>query len=208
MIRIVIADDHELIREGLKKVLLWHNAIEISGEAANLGETLDVLARVTPDVLVLDIGLNETSDWDGLLYVRARFPNVPVLVLSMHSEERYAVRSLRAGASGYLCKANAIGEVVPAIEKIAAGGRYVSPLVAELLAEEIATPNVPPHRLLTRREAQVLHLLGAGMVNKQVAARLCLSVSSVNTYRSRIFSKMNLTSHAALIHYAVKHSLV
>lgn len=207
MIRIAIADDHELIREGLKKVAVAKGA-EVVGEAADISTTLALLAQKKVDVLVLDLSLDQLPELQALIAVRSAFSSVPVLVLSVHPEERFAVAAIRAGAAGYVCKANAAEEVIGAIRKIAAGGRYISPLVAELLAREMTSPTSrPAHELLTRRETEVLQLLGAGMPAKQVAARMGLSVSSVNTYRARIFRKMGLHSNAALIRYAVQNGL-
>lgn len=208
MIRIAIADDHELIREGLKKVALNKGDIEVAGEAHDLRTTLDLLDTTAIDVLILDLSLDSSPDIQALLTVRDAFPAVPVLVLSVHAEERYAVPSLKAGAAGYICKATAADDVVIGIRKIAQGGRYVSPLVAELLAEELSSPaSVPAHQRLTKREGEVFRLLGAGMQIKQVAAKLELSISSVNTYRARIFRKMGLQTNAALIRYALQHEL-
>lgn len=207
MIRIAIADDHELIREGLKKVALAKGA-EVVGEAADISTTLALLAQKKVDVLVLDLSLDQLPELQALIAVRAAFSSVPVLVLSVHPEERFAVAAIKAGAAGYVSKANAADEVIGAIRKIAAGGRYISPLVAELLAREMTSPTSrPAHELLTRRETEVLQLLGAGMPAKQVAAKLGLSISSVNTYRARIFRKMGLHSNAALIRYAVQNGL-
>ncbi|MBK4733444.1 response regulator [Noviherbaspirillum pedocola] len=208
MIRIVTADDHELIREGLKKVLLPEPDIALAGEASTLHATLDLLARESIDVLVLDLSLEHGSEIQTLLTVRAAFPAVSVLVLSVHPEERLAIPALKAGAAGYVSKAMAADQVIKAIRKIGSGGRYISPRVAELLAEEVSNPPArPAHQHLTQREREVFQLLGQGMPIKHVAAQLELSISSVNTYRARIFRKMGLRSNAALIRYAVEHRL-
>lgn len=208
MINIAIADDHQLIREGLKRLAAARDDIEVAWEANDLPSALDQLGTTSVDVLILDLSLNDSPDIKALLAVRAAFPAVPTLVLSMYSEERFAVQALKAGAAGYICKATAADDVITGIRKIAQGGRYVSPLVAELLAKELSSPAAAPlHELLTARERQVFGLLGAGMPIKQVAAELELSISSVNTYRVRIFQKMGLQSNAALIRYAIKHDL-
>lgn len=208
MIRIAIADDHQLIREGLKKVVLAHQSIAVVGEAADLESVLAMLAETAVDVLVLDLSLDGRPDIQALHAVREAYPDLAVLVLSVHAEDRFAVPALKAGAAGYVCKAMAVDEVVGAIEKIAKGGRYVSPLVAELLAHEVSRPpSVAPHLRLTRRETDVFQLLGAGVPIKQAAAQLGLSISSVNTYRTRIFRKMGLKSNAALIRYAIEQAM-
>jgi two-component system, NarL family, invasion response regulator UvrY len=209
MIRVAIADDHELIREGLKKLLLGASDIAVAAEAATLDGTLTLLRDGGIDVLVLDLSLAGGADLESLRIVRAQFPAVAVLVLSVHPEQRCAVQALRAGAAGYVSKAVASDQVVMAIRKIGAGGRYISPLVAELLADEVSRPAArPPHMHLTPREQEVFLLLGSGMPIKRVALELNLSVSSVNTYRARIFRKMGLHTNAALIRYAVEHGLV
>ncbi|MET0982037.1 MAG: response regulator transcription factor [Telluria sp.] len=209
MIRIGIADDHELVREGLMKVLMTEPDIEIAGQAQDMAGALDMLTQAKIDVLVLDLSLGAGTELQALYTVRARFPALPVLVLSMHPEERFAVPALKAGAAGYVSKSMAAVEVVAAIRKIGRGGRYISTTTAELLANELSTPAVvPAHQHLTSRESEVLHLLGTGLPIKQVASQLGLSISSVNTYRLRIFRKMGLRSNAALIHYALKHGLV
>jgi DNA-binding NarL/FixJ family response regulator len=208
MIKIVIADDHGLIREGLKKVVLAESDIEIAGEAQAIQGVFDLLANTSVDVLVLDLSLDGYPEIQALLAVRAQFPATQVLVLSIHPEERFAVAALKAGAAGYVCKARTVEEVVAAIRKISSGGRHVNPLVAELLAEELTNPaDLPGHRRLTRRESEVLCLLGRGLAIKQVAAQLGLSVSSVNTYRTRIFDKMGLRTNAELIRYVLEREL-
>ena len=213
MINIAIADDHELVRMGLRTLLMPERDIAIVAEAADLAATLALLGqeptRGQVDVLVLDLPLDATPELHPLITVRARFPDVAVLVLSAHPEERLAVPALRAGASGYVCKRKGAAEVVAAVRKIGGGGRYISPAVAELLAQEISKPpETRAHEALTGRELEVFRLLGTGMSIKQAAAQLGLSISSVNTYRNRIFRKMGLRSNAALIRYAIQHRLV
>lgn len=208
MIRIAIADDHELIREGLKKVAIVAGDVQVVGEANSLDGALELLRTTAVDVLVLDLSLASLPDLQALQTVREAFPSVPVLVLSIHPEELYAVAALKAGAAGYVCKSMAADEVIGAIHKVAQGGHYVSPLTAELLAKDLSNPvTAPAHERLTQREFEVFQMLGAGMPVKQVAAQLGLSISSVNTYRARIFLKMDLRSNAALIRYAVQHGL-
>jgi DNA-binding NarL/FixJ family response regulator len=209
MAGIVIADDHELIREGIKKIIRSSKGMHIAGEAGDLEQTLRLAESEAPDIIVLDINLPGIDGLEGLEIVRKRFPAIPVLILSMYPEERYAVRALKAGASGYITKSMAAEELPKAIEKISSGGVYVSPHLAELLAHEARQPSrALPHECLTERELQVLSMLASARQVKQIAADLAISVSSVNTYRSRIFRKTGMVSNAALIRYAVQQGLV
>ncbi|HYD59265.1 MAG TPA: response regulator transcription factor [Noviherbaspirillum sp.] len=209
MIRVVIADDHELIREGIKKIIRSSKDMTIVGEAGDIAQAIELVAQRTPDIVVLDISLPGHDGLEGLAEVRRRFPGLPVLILSMYPEERYAVRALKAGASGYITKAMAAEELLKAIRKIMTGGTYLSPRVAELLALDVREPKrASLHESLTDRELQIVSLIGEGKQVKQIAADLEISISSVNTYRARIFKKMGLSSNAALIRYAVEHGLV
>ena len=209
MTGIVIADDHELIREGIKKIIRSSRSMRIAGEAADIEQTLQLAESQAPDMIVLDINLPGIDGLEGLEMVRKRFPAIPVLILSMYPEERYAVRALKAGASGYITKSMAAEELLKAIEKISSGGVYVSPHLAELLALEARQPSrALPHERLTERELQVLSLLASARQVKQIAAELGISISSVNTYRSRIFVKTGMVSNAALIRYAIQQGLV
>ena len=209
MIRIVIADDHELIREGVKKIIRSSADLRIVGEAADMTTTLALVAQHQPDVVVLDISLPEHDGLEGLAELRRRFPEQKVVMLSMYAEERYAVSALRAGAAGYITKAMAAEELVKAIRQVVAGSTYIGPRLAELMARQALEPDPQPsHHNLTAREAEIVALIGAGMQVKRVAAELGISVSSVNTYRNRIFRKMGLSSNAAVIRYALKSGLV
>ncbi|MDB5934437.1 MAG: uncharacterized protein JWQ01_1781 [Massilia sp.] len=209
MIRIVICDDHELIREGVKKIFRSSADMRIVGEAADLARTLALVAQHQPDVVVLDISLPGHEGLEGLAELRRQFPEQRVVMLSMYGEERYAVSALRAGAQGYITKAMAAEELVKAIRQVVAGSTYIGSRLAELMARQALDPApLPSHHSLTAREAQIVALIGAGMQIKQVAAELGISVSSVNTYRNRIFRKMGLGSNAALIRYALKSGLV
>jgi DNA-binding NarL/FixJ family response regulator len=209
MTGIVIADDHELIREGIKKIIRSSREMHIAGEAADINQTLELAEAHAPDIIVLDINLPGIDGLEGLEMVRQRFPAIPVLILSMYPEERFAVRALKTGASGYITKSMAAEELLKAIQKIMSGGVYVSPHLAELLAIEARHPSrALPHECLTERELQVVSMLASGKQIKQIAAELSISISSVNTYRVRIFRKTGMVSNAALIRYAVEHGLV
>lgn len=208
VIRLVIADDHELIREGVKKIVRHCADLKVVGEAADLKQALALVAQVRPDLVVLDVTLPDADGLAGLAELRRHFPGLQVVMLSMHAEERYALDALRAGALGYVSKAAATVELVACLRQAGQGSAWIGPRVAELLAREAATPSLaPPHHLLTVREGEIVALIGAGLQIKQVAAELGISVSSVNTYRRRIFRKMGLASNAALIRYALQHGL-
>lgn len=208
-IRLVVADGHQLIREGVKQVVAVDPGIVVVGESADLAATLEVVAATRPDVLLLDLSLSPTHELDALRAVTERFAGMPVLVLSSHSEEQFGIAALRLGASGYLCKSLAADVIVKAIRKAHAGGRYLSDTLAELLADKLASPHPrQPHELLTERERDVLRLLALGSPVKQVAGKLDISASSVNTYRGRIFTKLCIKSNAELIRYAMRHRLV
>jgi two-component system invasion response regulator UvrY len=208
LIRLVIADDHELIREGVKKIVRHCADLKVVGEAADLKQAISLIAQVRPELVVLDVTLPDADGLEGLATLRRHFPGLRVVMLSMHPEERYAVEALRAGALGYVSKGAATAELVDALRKAGQGTPWVGPRVAELLAREAAAPTpAPPHHLLTPREGEIVALIGAGLQVKQVAAELGISISSVNTYRNRIFRKMGLSSNAALIRYALRHGL-
>lgn len=209
IIRVVVADDHQLIREGVKKVFSTTPDIVLVGESADLPATLDVILSTKPDVLLLDLSLSPTHELHALRTVTERFPGMPVLVLSAHSEEKFGIAVLRLGAAGYISKSLAVDAVVKAIRKVHAGGRYLSDILAEVLAREAASPHLrQAHERLTERELQVLALLAMGNPVKQAAGKLDISISSVNTYRSRIFSKLGIGNNAELIRYAIQHGLV
>lgn len=203
MIRIVIADDHELIREGVKKILRGERDMRVVGEAANVGELLALVGQCEADVLVLDINLPGRSGLDALGELRGLQPGLSVVVLSMHPEDRFALRVLKAGAAAYVSKASAADELVAAVRKAASGGRYISPVVADLLARELEAP----HEKLSARESQILSLIGAGKSTQQIAAELSISVNTVNTYRARILEKLGMRANAELIRYAIEHGL-
>lgn len=209
MIRVLIADDHPVVRQGLKQILGEVREMVVAGEAINGQEALDKVRAEAWDVVVLDISMPDHSGLDILKQLRSERPKLPVLVLSMYSEDQYAMRVLKAGASGYLTKDSAPNELVKAIRKVVTGGRYVSPFLAEKLAFEIgADSSKPPHETLSDREFQVLGLLAAGKSVKEIAAELSLSVKTVSTYRARLLQKMNLTTNAELIHYAIQNHLI
>jgi DNA-binding NarL/FixJ family response regulator len=209
MIRVLIADDHAVVRQGLKQIFGDTPEIVVAGEATNGQEVLDKVRAETWDVVVLDMSMPDRSGLDILKQLRSERPKLPVLVLSMYSEDQYAMRVLKAGASGYLTKDSAPDELVKAIRKVVSGGRYVSALLAEKLAFEIGTDSSKlPHETLSDREFQVLRLIAASKSVTEIAAELSLSVKTVSTYRTRLLQKMNLTTNAELIHYAIQNRLI
>lgn len=209
MMRVLIADDHAVVRQGLKQILGDTPEMLVAGEATNGQEVLDKVRAETWDVVVLDISMPDRSGLDILKQLRSERPKLPVLVLSMYSEDQYALRVLKAGASGYLTKDSAADELVKAIRKVVSGGRYVSPLLAEKLAFEIGGDSSRlPHESLSDREFQVLRLIAAGKSVKEIAAELGLSVKTVSTYRARMLEKMKLGTTAELIHYAIQNRLI
>jgi two-component system invasion response regulator UvrY len=209
MIKTIIADDHSIVREGLKQILNETNDVSVSGEAKNGMELLEELRRQKFDVVVLDISMPGINGLDALKQIKIINPNLPVLVLSMHPEEQYAIRVLKAGASGYLTKESASEELLNAIRRIASGRKYVSPSLAEKLAVELDVDREKPlHETLSDREYQVLCMIASGRTVKEIAGELSLSVKTVSTYRSRILDKMHMANNAQLTYYAIENDLV
>lgn len=209
VIRVVLADDHPLVRMGLRQVFAEEPDIRVEGEAANAEELLQLLLRGRYNVILLDMSMPGRSGLELLPELRQAARGTPILVLSMHPEEEMAVRAIRAGAAGYLAKGCLPEELVGAIRRLHSGSRYISPRVAEQLAEELSYGRDPsPHRTLSDREYAVLCLLGSGFTVSEIAGRLSLSAKTVSTYRARVLDKLHLATSAQLIHYAVSNNLV
>ena len=210
MIRVLLADDHAIVRAGLRELLADTGDIAVTGEAGNGQEVLANVRQHDYDVLVLDMSMPGRSGIELIRQVKEEKPKLRILVLSMHGEAQYAVRAIRGGASGYLTKDSAIEQLVAAIRRIAAGGAYVSPETAERLALDFNRPpeEAAPHTLLSDREFQVFQLIVAGKSVSAIAEALSLSVKTVSTHKTRIMEKMNLDNQAALVRYAVRHKLV
>ncbi len=209
MIRVIIADDHAVVRRGLSQIINESPGMEVVAEAEDGGEAIDRVRDTDLDVLVLDLNMPGRSGFDALNHLKAERPDLPVLVLSMHAEDQYAVRVLRAGASGYMSKESAPDELIRAIRRVASGNRYVSPAVAEILLTHLdGDTDTPLHERLSDREFQVMKMLAEGSSVKAIGASLSLSVKTVSTYRSRILEKMNMKSNADLTHYALKNNLI
>jgi DNA-binding NarL/FixJ family response regulator len=209
MIRVVIADDHTIVRKGLKDLIGETSDIAVVAEAGDAPETLESIRRCVWDVLMLDLTMPGRSGLELLREVKIAFPKLPVLVLSMHPEDQFAVRALKAGASGYLTKSSAPSEFIVAIRKVYAGRKYISPALAESLAAGLGIgTDQSLHANLSDRELQVLQLIAAGKKGKEIAEQLLLSAKTVNTYRTRILDKMQMKSDVQLIRYAIEYGLV
>ena len=209
MIRIVLADDHTIVREGLKQLLGAAGDLEVVGEASNGGEVLDRVRALDFELLLLDMSMPGRSGIELIKQVRSEKPRLRILVLSMHEENQYAVRAIRAGAAGYLTKESAAKKLVEAIRKVAGGGAFISAEVAQQLALG-AMPDVegPPHAALSDREFQIFRLIADGLSVSDIAERLSLSVKTVSTHKANILRKMNMSTQAELIRYALTHHLV
>ena len=209
MTRIVIADDHAIVREGLKRIVASAEDMEIVGEAADGNEVVRIVREQDFDVLVLDLSMPGRSGMELIKLVHAEKPRLRMLVLSMHQELQYAVRSIKSGASGYLTKESAPAQLVQAIRKIAAGGAYITAEVAEQLAlGAMPGSQAAPHESLSDREFQVFRQLVAGDSVTDIAAGLTLSVKTVSTHKSNLMQKMGLSNQSELIRYAIKHGLM
>ena len=198
-----------MVRHGLKQIIADEFKRATFGEARNAQEALDLVWKENWDVVVLDITMPGRSGLEVLREIKKSKPKLPVLVLSMHPENQFAVRVLKRGASGYMTKESAAAELVGAIKKVLAGGRYVSASLAEKLATYLASDTQkPPQELLSDREFQVLRLIASGKIVSEIARELSLSVKTISTYRTRILEKMGLRNNAELMHYAMQHQLV
>lgn len=209
MIRILIADDHTLMRDGLKQILAKDGDMIVAGEASDGFQTLDKVRSGEWDLLLLDMSMPGRSGVELIKQIRTEKPRLPILVLSMHKESDYAVRTIRAGAAGYLCKDSASQQLLNAIHEVAAGGRFISPEVAADLAfSMILRDERPLHALLSDREFLIFSKLAAGDSVGEIAQRLNLSVKTVSTYKTRLLQKMRMSSVADLIRYGLDHNLL
>jgi len=207
--RILLTEDHAVVRQGLKLILADHFKKAVFGEAQNATEALDLVWNEKWDVVVLDITLPGRNGLEVLKEIKRSRPKLPVLILSMHPEDQFAVRLLKAGAAGYLTKESAGEELAGAIRKVVGGGRYISPALAERMASYLAVDvQQAPHERLSDREFLILRLIGSGKQVSQISKELSLSVSTISTYRQRILEKMRLKNNAELTHYAMQKGLV
>ncbi|MGZ3418600.1 MAG: response regulator [Polyangiales bacterium] len=208
MIRVLVADDHAIVRRGLRQILAETRDIDLAGEAATIEDALRAVREQRFDVAVVDISMPGGSGLDLLTQIRREKPELPVLVLTVHSEEQYAVRALKSGAAGFLTKESAPEKLVEAVRKLAAGGRFVTPELAEKLATFVASDERPPHEKLSNREFEILKLIASGKTVGEIGRDLSLSVKTVSTHRTRILDKMQMKTNAELTTYAVRRGLV
>lgn len=208
-IRVFIADDHAIVREGLKQILAEQRDIIVAGEAENGVDAAKLIGKARCHVMLLDISLPDRNGIDVLKQVKKDKPDLSVLMLSMHREDQYAIRALKAGASGYLTKQSAPKELVTAIRQVASGQKYVSAALAQTLASQIGENHeTPVHETLSDREYQTLTMIASGMTVSEIAKELSLSVKTVSEYRSRLLVKMKLKTSAELTTYAIRNGLV
>jgi DNA-binding NarL/FixJ family response regulator len=208
-IKVIIADDHAILRAGLKQILAETEDIVVIAEAQNANEAIKLGCQPNADVMLLDISMPDRSGIDALKYIKRENNHIAVLMLSMHKEEQYAVRALKAGAAGYLCKQSASSELVNAIYTVAKGKKFITPEVAEILANQVGMENnKAPHEILSDREFQTLILIASGSSVSEIAEKLSLSVKTISMYRARLLDKMQLRHNSELTHYAFKFGLV
>lgn len=209
MLRILITDDHPIVRQGLRQIITETSDMVVADEASNGWEALSKVRASYYDVVLLDISMPGLHGLDIIRQLKNERPGLPVLILSIHPEEQYAVRAFRAGASGYLTKESAPDELLAAIRKVSIGGKYVSSSLAERLASDLETgAEQLPHETLSDREYQVMCMIAVGKTVTKIAEELSLSAQTVSTYRSRILGKMRMRNSAELTYYAIKNRLV
>ncbi len=207
-IRVLIADDHAIVRQGLRQILSDTPDLTVAGEAENGVQAVQMVRAGDWDVVLMDVSMPDRNGIDALKRIKKEFPRLPVLILSMYPEEQYAIRALKAGAAGYLTKQSAPELLVTAIRQVASGKKYVSPSLAEELANAIGDDSErPPHEKLSDREYQTLCMIASGKTPTEIAEALNLSVKTVSVYRTRLLEKMNLRNNAELTHYGLKHGL-
>ena len=208
-IKVIIADDHAILRAGLKQILADTDDIVVISEAQNAAEAMKQGSQSDADVILLDIALPDRSGIDALKYIKRENSHIAVLMLSMYKEDQYAVRALKSGAAGYLCKQSASSELVNAIHTVAKGKKYITPEVAEILANQVSIESQKaPHEILSDREFQTLTMIASGFSVGEIADKLALSVKTISMYRTRMLEKMHLRHNSDLTHYAIRNHLV
>jgi len=209
VIKILIADDHAIVRRGLKQIVSEQPDMIVGGEAENAREVLEMVRSNKWNVIVLDINMPGRGGVEVLKELKREQPKLPVLVLSVHPEDQYGIRMLRAGAAGYLTKDSAPDELVSAIRKVHRGGRYVSQSLAEALVIELGVESDRPrHKMLSDREYQVMTMIASGKTVGEIGEELSLSVKTISTYRARVLEKMKMRTNAELTHYAIQNQLL
>ena len=207
-IKVLVADDHEIVRQGLKTIISEHSDLSIAGEAENGNQVLKIVKKTKVDVVLLDFDMPEKNGLDTLVELKALYPKLPVMILSIFPEDHYGTRFLKAGASGYLQKSSATNQLIDAIRKVFNGGKYISSALTDKLVRGLNKDKEQfLHESLTDREFQVFRLLATGKKLKEMADELCLSINTISTYRSRILQKMDLKSNADVIRYAIENGL-
>jgi two-component system, NarL family, invasion response regulator UvrY len=208
MIRIIIVDDHPVVRRGLKQILQEEPDIKVVGEAESAPEAFKIIRTIDCDAVVLDISLPGASGAEILKQLKYEYKKLPVLILSVHPEEQYAIRMMKAGASGYLTKESAPDELVKAVRKIISGGKYISSSLAERLIMDIDASGKQRHERLSAREFEIMRMIARGKTLRKIAEELYLSEKTVSTYRKRLLEKMNMTTNAEIFSYALKNKLI
>lgn len=207
-VKVLIADDHPVVRQGLKMMMSADPGIDVVGEARDGDEAFDMAHKLDWDVAVFDYSMPGRGGVELLSDVKHDYPGRPVLILSIYPEDPHGLRALKAGAAGYISKETAGEELTAAVKKVASGGRYVSAALAEKLASRLTPQELPPHEMLSDREYRVMWLLASGRILHQIAEDMHLSPSTVSTYRGRILKKLGLNTNVDLVHYAMKHRLI
>jgi two-component system invasion response regulator UvrY len=209
MIKILIADDHPIVRHGLKQIVAETANMIVADEAENEVEILDKVSNRNYDIILLDITLPGASGLDILKQLKQIKPQIPILILSIHPEKYYAIEALKSGAAGYVTKNRAAKELIEAINKIASGGKYISPTLADILAANLNTNmEMPNHHRLTRKEREIMCMIASGVSLKEIASKFSISNKTVSTHRFRILKKMGMKNNAELIHYAIQNHLL
>lgn len=209
MIKVMITDDHAIVRQGLKQILSETGDISVTGEAESGFQALQLVRQYEFDVILLDISLPDRNGIEVLKQIKKEYPSVAVLMLSMHNESEFALRALKGGASGYLSKQSAPAQLVTAIRTVASGHKYITPILAEELANTITVGSDQPlHTTLSDREYQTFCMIAAGKALSDISAAMCLSPKTVSVYRARLMEKLKLANNSELIRYAIKHNLV
>jgi len=208
-IKVLIADDHDIVRQGIKTIISETSDIDVVGEAESGDEVLKKIRKLDVDVVIMDYDMPDKNGLDTLIELKVISPQLPVIILSMFPEDHYGVRFLKAGASGYLGKSNVTQQLVEAIRRVARGHKFISPNLADKLVLELNKDSEGPlHKKLTDREFQVFHFIAEGKRLKTIAEELHLSINTISTYRSRILEKMEMKNNSDLIRYAIENSLI
>ena len=208
MIKVIVVDDHPVVRRGLKQIIEDEPDMKVAGEAKNAGECFSLVQKTDCTLVVLDITLPDRNGFDVLKQLKYEHPNLPILILSVHPEDQYGLRFIKAGASGYLMKEGAPEELVKAIRKVTAGGKYISASLAEKLVSHLDAFDKPPHENLSDREFQILCMIAQGKSLKSIAGELCVGEKTVSTYRNRIMGKMRIGTNSGLTRYALENKLI